>query len=135
MSTITIIDDRFASLVYHEDTQIVHHCFHKALDSDHLKIILNRGVDLLKQHKAKKWLSDNREIDPHSEEDGKWVNNDWLPRAVAAGWKYWALVVPDDVKGRINMAEFVDSFYNIGIRIMVFTNPNEAMMWLENVDR
>jgi hypothetical protein len=135
MSTITVIDNKYARLVYHSDSQIVHHCFHHALDSDNLKLVLNTGIDLLKQYGATKWLSDNREIGPHSEEDGVWTNTDWLPRVIAAGWKYWALVVPDDVRARMNMSEFVNSFYEKGIRIMVFTNLDDAMSWLEKVDK
>src|SRR4051812_2371276 len=101
MSTETIIDNEFATLVYHNDTGIVHHCFRKLLDSKHLHLVLDGGVDLLKKHSATKWLSDNREIEPHDEEDGKWVNESWLPRAIAAGWKYWALVVPDETAARM----------------------------------
>jgi hypothetical protein len=135
MPTITLLDDNYASLVYHQEQKIVHHCFHKALDSQHLRTVLNQGVDLLTQHGASKWLSDNREIDPHSDEDGRWVNDNWLPRAVAAGWKYWALVVPEEVAARLNMTEFVNSFFERGIRIMVFSEPTNAMKWLEGVDR
>jgi hypothetical protein len=135
MSTIKVIDDKFGSLVYHSDKKIVHHCFHHELDSVHFRNILNTGIELLKQHKAVKWLSDNREIGPHSEEDGTWTNNDWLPRVIAAGWKYWALVVPNDVKARMNMSEFVNSFYEMGVRIMVFTDVEQAMEWLERVDQ
>ncbi len=133
MSTITIIDNRYATLIYEDDKKIVHHQFHSLLDSKNLRLVLNTGIELLKEHKAIKWLSDNRAIGPHSEEDGAWVNDDWLPRVIAAGWKYWALVVPDDFMGRVNMSEFVESFHVRGIRIMVFTDLDKATTWLENV--
>lgn len=133
--TFTVIDNSHARLVYHNDTKIVHHTLYKSLDSATLKEVLNKGIDLLRQHQAVKWLSDNRAIDPHSEEDGNWINNDWLPRVIAAGWKYWALVVPDDVRARMNMGDFVNSFFERGVRIMVFSDFDEAMTWLENVDQ
>jgi hypothetical protein len=135
MAIISLIDNKYAKLVYDQDRKIVQHCFHAALDSENLRAVLNKGVDMLKTHRATKWLSDNREIGPHSPEDGAWVNNDWLPRAVAAGWKYWALVVPHDTMARMNMGEFVNSFYERGVRIMVFTDIAEAWDWLDNVDR
>lgn len=78
-----------------------------------------------------KWLSDNRDIAAHSEADTQWINTDWLPRAVAAGWKYWALVVPHDMLARMNMSEFTESFFNMGVRCQVFTDVNEAQAWLE----
>ena len=135
MSTITIIDNQHARLIYDDEKRIVHHQFHSTLDSETLRAVLQNGIDMLKKHKAVKWLSDNRAIGPHSEEDTRWINEYWLPTAVAAGWKYWALVVPDDFMGRINMAEFINSFHERGVRIMVFTKLDEAQHWLENVDQ
>jgi hypothetical protein len=49
---------------------------------------------------------------------------------VAAGWKSWAMVVPYEVKAQFNLAEIVDKNFERGIRIMVFTNPEEALDWL-----
>jgi hypothetical protein len=135
MPTITIFDNEHAALFYHQETKIVHHQFKADLDSAHMRKTLTGGIDLLKEHQAIKWLSDNRAMHTHSEEDGEWINANWLPRAIAAGWKYWALVVPNDVMGRMNMSEFVQSFYDRGVRIMVFTDVNEAMRWLEKADR
>jgi hypothetical protein len=93
--------------------------------------VLDRGVELLKEHGATKWLSDNRAMEPHNKADGEWVNTNWLPRAIAAGWKFWALVVPDSTMARMNMSQFVEEFYNHGVRVMVFIDIDEAMHWLE----
>jgi hypothetical protein len=131
MTTTTLIDADYATLQFYEDTGIVHHKLFNKITSPQLKEVLDCGVDLLKQHQAIKWLSDNRDIDPHDEEVTAWINDDWLPRAVQAGWKYWALVVPHDIKARMNMTEFVNSFYHHGIRVMVFSQLDEAMEWLK----
>ena len=61
--------------------------------------------------------------------------NTWFPQAVKAGWKYWALVVPKDMMARMNLKEFVDSYYKQGLRIAVFSEPEEAMKWLINCDK
>jgi hypothetical protein len=55
---------------------------------------------------------------------------DWFPRVLQSGWKFWALVVPEDVKARMNLTQFVQSYYEQGLRIMVFTEPVEATEWL-----
>jgi len=130
----TIIDNKKVSLYYHADTKIVHHVYHRGIGGRELKEALNAGVDLLKQHRATKWLSDNRAIDAHTEEETTWVNTVWLPNAIEAGWKFWSLVVPEDFKARINMVEFVNEFYERGVRVMVFTDPDEGMAWLEQVN-
>jgi hypothetical protein len=135
MPILSMIDNRFASLVFDTNDKIVHHTFHRDLDSAHLRLVLNTGIELFETHGANKWLSDNRAIDPHSEEDTLWINQEWLPRVIKAGWKYWALVVPHDAKARMNMVEFVGSFYDQGVRVMVFTDLAPAMEWLRAAGR
>lgn len=133
MTTQTIIDNPHVKLFYETDTKIVHHRFAATIHGDYLMESMNKGVELLKQHKATKWLSDNRAINGHSEKETEWINNVWLPSAINAGWKAWALVVPDSFLARINMNEFVKSFYDKGVRIMVFTDWDEAMNWLKSL--
>jgi hypothetical protein len=131
MTTLTILNSPCAQLYFNEDTRIVHHHLNNSIDSKSLRDVLNGGIEALKKYNATKWLSNNKEIDPLSDADNEWVNTSWLPRAVAAGWKYWALVVPDSLKARMNMRDFVEVFYNQGVRVMVFTEVDEAMHWLE----
>jgi len=135
MSTITVIDNQHVKLFYHPDTKIVHHIYQSTIGGTYLKEELNKGIELLKQYNAVKWLSDNRQIEGHTEEETEWINTDWLPRAIAAGWQYWALVVPRATMGRMNMNEFVESFHEMGVRVMVFTEPDAALLWLQKADR
>src|SRR5689334_22710931 len=92
--TVKIFDNPFIWMVYHSDTKIIHHHYYPSLNSHYLRAGLDTGIEVMQEEGAIKWLSDNRDVEPHSPEDSEWVNNDWLPRAIAAGWKYWALVVP-----------------------------------------
>lgn len=135
MPVNTIIDNEYVTLYYHPDKKMVHHVYKPHIGGQYLIDALNIGVDLLKKHGATKWLSDNREIEGHTEEETNWINHDWLPRAIDVGWKYWALVVPHTIMARLNMNEFVQSFFDRGIRVMVFTDPGEAMGWLNQIDQ
>ena len=135
MNTETVINNKYVTLYFHHDKQIVHHIYHPGIGGEYLKEALLRGVDLLQEHGAFKWLSNNSDIDPHTDEETEWINSVWLPKAIQAGWKYWALVVPESTAGRMNMNEFVTSFYNKGVRVMVFTNADKAMQWLIEIDK
>src|SRR3954465_10402185 len=95
MTSLTVINNEFAQLYFHKETGIVHHHLTNLIDSDHMRTVLYTGIDLLTKYGACKWLSDNRFMNPHAEEDADWINNDWFPKVLAAGWKYWALVVPE----------------------------------------
>lgn len=76
------------------------------------------------------WLSDDRLNAEFSPEDISWVFDDWIVRAEAAGWKKWALVVPEQIAARANMAQLVELVYNKGVRVMVFTHLDVARKWL-----
>lgn len=133
MSAITVISNDYATLVYYTDKKIVHHTFHKPIAGEEFRRVLNTGADLLQQHGADKWLSDDRGIGPLSPEDTEWSKTNWFPRSVQAGWKYWALVVPENIYAQLNLKEFTDSYSQQGLRIMVFVDPEAAMKWLNTL--
>lgn len=131
MAAQVIIDNDFATLLYHADTQIVHHTFHQPIGGDAFRKVLLSGLETLKANHAHKWLSDDRANAALPPEDTEWAQAVWFPQVLAAGWEFWAIVVPEGIMGRLNMKEFVDSYFEKGIRIMVSTKPEEAMHWLE----
>lgn len=44
-----------------------------------------------------------------------------------AGWKYWAVVVPEDIAAAGTFPKAIDDFYQRGLRMMVFTNVEDAI--------
>ena len=133
MSTITVIDNEHVVLYYHTDSKIVHHIYQPTIHGEYLREQLNRGIELFKEHGANKWLSDNHLFNSLPDEDNQWINETWLPQAVDAGWRFWALVVPEEDLGRMNMVQFVNNFAEMDVLVRVFTEPDEAMEWLVEV--
>ncbi|HEX2907285.1 MAG TPA: hypothetical protein VHO69_10525 [Phototrophicaceae bacterium] len=125
------IDNEYATLRYYPDKKIIHHTFHKPISGPEFRQVLNRGIEIMRENEAHKWLSDDRGNMALPPDDTEWSKTDWFPRAREAGWKFWALVVPQDLFARINLKDFVDTYYRQGLRIMVFTEPASAMNWLE----
>ncbi len=130
-ATQTIFTNEHATLMYHPDTKIIHHVFHQPIAGDAFRKVLNTGLEFMHKHGAGKWLSDDRLNAVLPQEDTIWAITNWAPRVLAVGWKFWAIVVPDSVAARVNMAEFIDEYYQKGLRIMVFVDPVEAQQWLE----
>jgi hypothetical protein len=112
--------------------KIVHHQFHKFLHGQAFREALNEGVKTLKQYGATKWLSDDRKNSALPKNDLEWAHTDWFPRTQAAGWKYWALVQPENVIGQLNMQREVKINTERGVITKVFSDPEEAMAWLES---
>ena len=131
MSTFKVVENEFITLWYHPDHKIVHHKFHKkTIYGDPLRNAFNEGVALLQKHGANKWLSDDRENIIFRGEDVEWLLKDWFPRAVQSGWKYWALVNPEQAIGKLNMEQFTKDYTKQGITVKFFKNPDDAKEWL-----
>jgi hypothetical protein len=128
-----IMDNEFATLWYDTEKKIIHHQIKKWIKGDELKKLFNKGYDVLKQNNAQKWLSDDRNNSVLGPEDEKWAREDWFVRMLQAGWKYWAVVLPEKTVGQMNIKRFSDDYAKAGVNAKLFSNPDEALKWLENI--
>ncbi len=126
----TIYSSDYISVIYHPETKIVHHTFHKAMPGSELRAALNAGTNFLRRYGVTKWLSDERQNRGLAPEDVQYQITDWAPRTAKAGWKYWAIVVPQSFEGKADIMSVVQASYDLGIRSMVFTTVQEALDWL-----
>jgi hypothetical protein len=130
VAPVLLLDNKFATLWYHPDTKIVHHQFHKFVYGEAFREVLNAGAEAMKKYRAEKWLSDDRQNSALKQKDLDWANTDWLPRVQAAGWKFWAIVQPENVLGRLNMQKAAQLPTGNGVMTRMFGDPDEAMAWL-----
>lgn len=134
MSSYEIVyDTEWATVRYYPDEKYIYHTFHKPIGGKPLRETMNTALDALAKHGAKKWLSDDRKNANVTPEDAAFSVGDWGPRAAAAGWKHWALVVPESVAGRASMAAVVEAFFNLGVHVVIFTDLEKAREWLVSV--
>ena len=126
-----ILDTDYALVQYYPDTKIVHHVLRKPIAGETFRSVLMAGLDTLKKHGATKWLSDDHVNGPFTAEDGVWAATVWQPQVIAAGWKFWAIVVPDSIEARFDVKDVIADTPAIGVRVMVFTKTEEALEWLE----
>jgi hypothetical protein len=135
MEKTTVFQNECATMVYYPEARIVHNTFRGQPTGKQFREALDAGVEMLKKYGGSKWLSDDRENKVvFSAEDQAWADNDWFPRMVEAGWKTWAMIVPHEVKARFNLKEIVERIFARGIKIMVFTDLDEALEWLIKAD-
>jgi len=100
---------------------------------EELKGLFNSGYDQVVKGGGVKWLSDNRNLKPYRQEDVTWINQDFLPRMLKAGWKYWAVIEPDNVLGNLSMKNFLDFYQQQGITLKIFNNKVDALAWIKSV--
>jgi hypothetical protein len=130
MAAETIIENEFVTMLYHPESGIIHHRFHKPAFGKNFRNALMTGLKILKQRHAKKWLSDDRENSALGEENTDWSQNIWAPQARAAGWNCWAIVLPKELIGQMNMRQFIELNSRKGVSVNVFPDPAEALAWL-----
>jgi hypothetical protein len=131
MSIETIISNPQVSLLYHPESRIVHHEFRQFVFGNQFRTILMTGVDTMRARGACKLLSDDRGNSSLSQDDQVWANDVWIPAAKAAGFKYWALVMPANVIGHMNVEKWAAMSRADGVAAMAFSEPEAAMAWLE----
>lgn len=131
MTTLTLLENEFATLKLHQATGIVHHEFHKFIFGEAFRTVLTTGVEAMEKHKATKWLSDDRKNNALPQDDAEWAMTTWSTRTLNAGWKFWAVVLPQKVLGQMNMQRFIEMYKERGLEVRAFTDPALAMAWLE----
>ena len=128
----TIIDNEFAILRYYPNEKVVYHKFKKFFYGEDLHQVLDKGTEILKEKGAQKWLSDDRDFGALHPDDRAWGEREWNPRTIAAGWRFWAVVVPRSAVGQLSTKALVKMFSELGVEVQAFSDPDEAMEWLRS---
>ena len=133
MPQITIIDTPLVSLWYHPERKIVHHQIKQFIAGDAFKEFLLAGTELIRKHRAEKWLSDDRGCPVFRPEDTEWGTMHWFPQTALAGWKYWAIVQPDKTVGKVMIKNMAKIFAKYGVTSQTFQDAHEGLFWLESL--
>lgn len=134
MAPVTIVENEYITVQYIPEKQMIYHTVHKPItDTQLLKDALNAGTDALKKYGVYKWLSDDRKNGPLPPEVVEWGFEDWDPRTIAAGWRYWANVVPKELAAAGALMPVMEALFAMGLRMMVFSDLETATAWLDSV--
>jgi hypothetical protein len=129
----TILDNEYFSLWYDPDLGAVHHRIKKPLPVEPMKTLLDKGREVLEEKGLRKWLSDDRNNSVVPKEVEEWSETNWLPQMAAAGWKYWAVVMPATAVAKLNIAKFEKPFTDLGVTVQYFTDLKVAQKWLSGL--
>ncbi len=135
MPNVTIYNSEYITIEYWPDHNLIYHTVHQPMSGQlpMFKEALNAGTAALQKYNIHKWLSDDRKNDALTPEGNEWSFNDWQPRTLKAGWKYWALVVPQTLAAAGTLTPVIETLFDLGLRMMVFTKVEEAVEWLDNI--
>jgi hypothetical protein len=88
----------------------------------------------LRENHASRNLIDSTDSRVVSDDDQQWLVEDWMPRAVAAGRRWTAIVLPKSALGR-TIAENIDRRPRSNwVKVEHFQTVEEAAAWLSTVN-
>jgi len=92
---------------------------------------LDKCLELLKVRNAHKWLSDSRDQRVVAEVDQRWVRDDWFPRAIEAGLRSAALLVPANMLASLSMNRVLREIGPI-VETRYFDDLEKGREWLRS---
>lgn len=96
---------------------------------------MDRCLELLQSAAANTVIANVQALRPLLAEDQIWTNDDWGPRAAAAGLKRMGVVLPTTVFAQLAVTRIVRSLDQIAIHTAEFGEFPDALRWLESLDR
>lgn len=91
-----------------------------------------KGYEILKANHCTKWSSDDRNDGAIEKEDQAQVNGEWIPLAVKAGWKYWALLLPEQAIAQMNIKRMAEDCKKVGVQVRLFSDAGPALDWISS---
>ena len=91
-------------------------------------------LDALRENHGARNLIDSTDRKVFSDEDQRWLLDDWMPRATAVGRRWTAIVLPNSALGR-TIAENLDKHpQSKAINVKLFETVDDAAAWLSTVN-
>jgi hypothetical protein len=133
MGVETVWENDLAVVWYHPVEKVVHHKIKKWLGAEGFKTMLTIGADCFEKNRCKKWLSDDRANAVVPPGIAEWGQQVWTPRVIKAGFKWWAVLMPDKAAGRLSMRGFIDTYRGLGVTVDIFADETSALDWLNGL--
>jgi SpoIIAA-like len=119
-----------ASVRWDEDAQLVLVEWQGWANPAEFSQLLEAEISALRKHRGTRMLADCRRQKGLSAADQDRANENWLPRALTAGLKRLAVVVPSSGLAQANLKERLAKVRAGALEIAYFATPEEARDWL-----
>ena len=103
------------------------------VDGEEFRTGMDKGLELLIKKRSIRWLAEMSRRKVHTPDDQKWVVDDWTPRAVAAGLRYTAFVLPTSVVSKMALQRMNQTIADRTLEMAYFDNLEDARRWLASV--
>jgi hypothetical protein len=134
-----LFQEKWGTLEYDATVPCITATFSGFMSSEQFRTFLNKGLDALvekkKIHDKILWLADTSKHVVQPDTDTKWVADDWNPRALKAGIRHVAFVLPENVFGNASVKRYADNNEKKEERMVVqmFGDLKTAKEWFRKL--
>lgn len=100
-------------------------------DSTEFKELLEAELRALKDHRGSALLADCRQQKVINPADQDEANKEWLPRALAAGLKCFAVILPKSGLAEMNIRDALGKVPATSLQVGYFATVEEGKAWLK----
>jgi hypothetical protein len=136
-----LLQEKYGTLEYDASVPCITATFNGFMSSEQFRNFLNKGLQYLiekkKEHGRILWLADTSKHVVQPDSDTKWVADDWNPRALKAGIRHVAFVLPENVFGNASVKKYADNNDKKDEKMVVqmFGDMNTAKEWFRKLHR
>lgn len=98
-------------------------------NSVELRAGMMRIIDVIRDHHATSFVSDNRKLEVVTNEDQMWIRDTWTPDAVGAGLKRIAVVLASRGLGKFASETVLNQIGKTSFATRTFATVSEAIDW------
>ena len=121
----------FLDVFWDDSCQCAKMVWKKFVQGEDFRSGLNKGLNLIMEKKAYRWLADLRNMQVLSIADQAWSNENWFPRAVSGGIRRMAIIYPSSALAKVGVKNIMNKVGEINIETAYFDSVEDAKAWLE----
>lgn len=131
MSNVEIcISTKFIITTYHRDKHIIVEEWNGFAPSAGFREVSDGLIELIKQKKCGRVLNNFANGKVIAPQDQKWINEDWFPRAIAAGLTHFAFLLADDIFNQLTVKNIMNNTDFPNLEYYYFNDYIKAEEWL-----
>jgi hypothetical protein len=98
------------------------------VEGEPLRQSCDKAIELMISKRSSRIITDTREMKALTQADQRWIDDDWRPRARAAGLRQNAVLVPKSAVAKLTVTAIVKKFDEV--QFGYFSEMDEARRWL-----
>jgi hypothetical protein len=121
-------------IYYYNDLSIVHVDWNdKMAKPEGFRQACEFALRMMAEKNIYKMIADNSKVPVVMRENQAWLTEDWFPRAINVGFRYSAVVVPDNKLVEYTIKKIEHNIDNNLFTVQYFASVEEAKAWLASL--